>query len=233
MQNRHATGGLPATEAPSATCASGLHRKSGFRPGLGVNDGMADDYIALVEGWQSADGESVFDQALAPKPVVSLDVIAEQMSAGQIRQMGSALLKLADALDDNWDPARVRASHHCLSQAGRIERNALRLAQVALRTRAAALRRGRHLSRDWFGEPAWEMLLELFIQFSGGARVSTKSLAIASGAPDTTALRIMDRLESARLIARSPSQTDKRVTLVSLTREGVVAVGSVLMEAES
>jgi DNA-binding MarR family transcriptional regulator len=76
------------------------------------------------------------------------------------------------------------------------------------------------------------MLLELFIQFSGGARVSTKSLVIASGTSDTTGLRLIDRLEEAGLVERSPSQMDKRVTLVSLTRQGVIAVGKVLAEAE-
>jgi DNA-binding IclR family transcriptional regulator len=77
------------------------------------------------------------------------------------------------------------------------------------------------------------MLLELFIQFAGGARVSTKCLVIASGAPDTTALRMIDRLVESGLVERAPSQTDKRVTLINLTREGVVAVGMVLTEAEA
>lgn len=169
---------------------------------------------------------------MASSPGATLDMIAQQFSVEQMRQLGCSLLKLADALDDDWNPAKVRSVHNWLTQAGQIERNSLRLAQTAVRMRAMAHRRTRHLSGEWFGEPAWEMLLELFIQFAGGARVSTKSLAIASGAPDTTALRIIDRLAEASLIERSPSQMDRRVTLVSLTRKGVVAVGSILMEAE-
>ena len=72
------------------------------------------------------------------------------------------------------------------------------------------------------------MLLELFIQFAGGAKVSTKSLSLISGSPDTTAHRLIDRLEDAGLIKRSTSTSDKRVTLVELTRKGVLAVGSAL-----
>jgi hypothetical protein len=205
------------------------------RPGLGANDGPADDFIATVEGWPDEAGSLLRadDRSDQAEQQRALDQIAGSFSAGQMRSLGASLLKLADALDDAWHPAGVRSEYHWMTRAGHIERRSLQLAQVAGRLRAAARRRRRHLSGEWFGEPAWEMLLELFIQFSGGARVSTKSLVIASGAADTTALRIMDRLEEAELIQRSPSQTDKRVTLVGLTRRGVVAVGSVLMEAEA
>lgn len=218
-----------AVAAPSEP----VSRQGRMRPGLSANDAQVDDFIALTENWQSADGESVFQQGLASAPATTLDLIAQQLSAGQLRQLGVRLLKLADALDDHCNAAEVHSGYHWLTQAGTIERKSLQLAQVAMRMRAAAHRRSRHLASEWFGEPAWEMLLELFIQFAGGARVSTKSLAIASGAPDTTALRIMDRLVEASMIKRSPSQVDKRVTLVSLTQQGVIAVGSVLMEAEA
>lgn len=232
----HARGTENQQEASSAPTtrqeSTGIIPSTSFRPGLGANDGLADDFIALAENWQGPDGEPILPKQPPALPNLTLDAIAGQFSAGQMRQLGATLLKLADALDDKWNPDEVHSSYHWLTKAGKIERDSLRLAQVATAIRATARRRTRHLSGEWFGEPAWEMLLELFIQFAGGARVSTKSLAIASGAPDTTALRIMDRLEAASLIERSPSQMDKRVTLVSLTREGVVAVGSVLMEAE-
>lgn len=231
-ENPENTSKGPAAQAAAAH-SEPVIRPGGMRPGLNANDGQADDFLALAEGWDCGNGETVFTQGLAMRPTPMLDSIAQHFSPGQLRQLGTTLLKLADSLGDNWHPDQVSSNYHWLDDAGRIERQALRLAQVARRMRDVARRRLRHLSADWFGEPGWEMLLELFIQFAGGARVSTKSLAIASGAPDTTALRIMDRLEAASLIERLPSQADKRVTLVSLTRKGVVAVGSVLMEAES
>lgn len=211
----------------------GIVPRSRSRPGLGVNDGPADDFIAVAEGWESESGASLIGASPPPQPAVTLDMIAGQIAPAQMRQLGSSLLKLADAIDDQWNPDEVRATYHWLTQAGRIERQAIKLAQVATRMRAISRRRCRHLSGEWFGEPAWEMLLELFIQFAGGARVSTKCLVIASGAPDTTALRVIDRLVESGLVERAPSQTDKRVTLINLTREGVVAVGMVLTEAEA
>lgn len=226
-ENQQKTSSTPATRPESTGVVPG----TSIRPGLGANDGLADDFIALAENWQGPDGEPILAKQPSALPDIALDAIAGQFSAGQMRQLGATLLKLADALDDQWKPEEVQSNYHWLTKAGQIERSSLRLAQVAAAMRATARRRTRHLASEWFGEPAWEMLLELFIQFAGGARVSTKSLAIASGAPDTTALRIMDRLEAASMIERSPSQVDKRVTLVNLTKEGVVAVGSVLMEA--
>jgi hypothetical protein len=231
----HARGSENQQETPAAPAihseTTGVIPSAINRPSVGANDGQADDFIALAENWQGPDGEPILPKQRPALPDLTLEAIAGQFSAGQMRQLGATLFKLADALDDNWSPEGVQSSYRWLTMAGKIERSSLRLAQVATSMRAVARRRTRHLSGEWFGEPAWEMLLELFIQFAGGARVSTKSLAIASGAPDTTALRIMDRLEAAALITRSPSQMDKRVTLVSLTQKGVVAVGSVLMEA--
>ena len=222
--------------SPAATTCpetKGIIPSASNRPGLGANDGPADDFIAQAEGWKCENGETVFAQSMMDGPDLTISAIAKRFSPEQMRKLGSSLVKLADMLDDTGEPAGPRSNHHCPNEAGTIERKSHHLAQVAAEMRAVARRRCRHLASEWFGEPAWEMLLELFIQFAEGTRVSTKSLAIASGAPCTTALRIMDRLEAASLIERSPSQMDKRVTLVSLTREGVVAVGSVLMEAES
>lgn len=233
----HATGRENQREtAPASTNCPEAKRiipSASIRPGLGANDGPADDFIAQAEGWECENGETVFTQSLVDGPDLTIGALAQRFSPEQMRKLGSSLVKLADMLDDKSEPAGVRSNYHYPTEAGKIERKSLHLAQVAVGMRAVARRRCRHLASEWFGEPAWEMLLELFIQFAAGARVSTKSLVIASGAPCTTALRIMDRLEAASLIERSPSQMDKRVTLVSLTREGVVAVGSVLMEAES
>ena len=84
------------------------------------------------------------------------------------------------------------------------------------------------IGTEFVGIPAWNMLLELFRQFAGGARVSTKSLQIISRCPETTALRIIDRLEKQGLVERSVSHDDKRFTFVTLTRDGLIKVGSVL-----
>lgn len=84
------------------------------------------------------------------------------------------------------------------------------------------------IGADLVGIPAWNMLLELFKQFAGGAKVSTKSLQIIARCPETTALRVIDRLEQRGLVMRSYTNDDKRVTFVSLTQDGVTKVGTIL-----
>jgi DNA-binding MarR family transcriptional regulator len=210
------------------------------RLSLGANDGPVDDLLEMADRWEAETGHSIFPQfAISADKAASreeathvgaLDQIAKQFSPTQMRQLGESILKLADALDQAWDPAAVRSSYHWITRAGRIERQALVLAQVAILMRNRAKRRARYISKEFISEPAWKMLLELFIQFAGGAEVSTKSLCIVSDVPDTTALRVIEKMESANLVERSQSLVDKRVTLVRLTRQGIVAVGSILME---
>lgn len=210
------------------------------RLSLGANDGPIDDFLELADRWEAETGNSVFPQFETPSDNASrhdeaaygaaLDQIAKQFSPSQMRQLGESMLKLADALDQAWDPAALRSSYHWITRAGRIERQALNLSQVAILMRDKAKRRTKYIPQVFVAEPAWQMLLELFIQFAGGADVSTKSLCIVSGVPDTTALRLIEKMENADLIERSQSLVDKRVTLVRLTRQGVVAVGSLLME---
>ncbi len=84
------------------------------------------------------------------------------------------------------------------------------------------------MGADLVGISAWNMLLELFKQFAGKAKVSTKSLQIVANCPETTALRIIAKLEERGLVIRSHSDGDRRVTFVELTRDGVTRVGTVL-----
>lgn len=135
---------------------------------------------------------------------------------------------MADSIEQNWDDAYVRSNYPMFSQAARIERNAIPLSLSATKEEYRAKLREETIGLDLLGVPAWNMLLELFKQFAGGAKVSTKSLQLISRCPETTALRIIDRLEQRGIVERCQSSTDKRVTFVSLTREGVVKVGSVL-----
>lgn len=210
---------------------------------IGANDGPVDDFLEMVDGWEDLTGRNLLSDALpsadsseATNAVVASDAleqIAVNFSPREMRELGGSIIKLADALDQNWDPAAVRSTYHWITHAGRIERNSLELAKVAIRSRDNAKRRKRHISPEFFGEPAWEMLLELFIQFSGQADVSTKSLCLVSGVSDTTSLRLLDRLADVSLIERTQSLIDKRVTLVRLTRQGVVAVGSILADQAS
>ncbi len=67
-----------------------------------------------------------------------------------------------------------------------------------------------------FGEPAWDMLVELFIAHCEGATVPTGALGIGSGLSSSSAQRLVQRLEDAQLVVRAPDPDDGRRHFVSL-----------------
>ena len=73
------------------------------------------------------------------------------------------------------------------------------------------------LGADSFRDPAWDMLLDLYVQDSASAGTMVSALCIASGVPQTTALRYIYRLEQLGLVQTTGHPTDQRRTMVSLT----------------
>lgn len=71
-------------------------------------------------------------------------------------------------------------------------------------------RRRRIGGGDVFGDPAWEMLLDLMLANIEGRRVSVSSACIASGAPMSTALRLVGRLVDEGVLCKQPDMTDRR-----------------------
>ncbi len=76
--------------------------------------------------------------------------------------------------------------------------------------------RERFLPADLFGEPAWDMLLDLFVARLEVRDVSVSSLCIAARVPTTTALRWIRTLCEAGLFERRDDLTDARRAFVSL-----------------
>lgn len=159
-----------------------------------------------------------------------LNRVSDELAPDQIRDLAHSLLRLADAIDQDWQPPQGKSIFRWPNALNRIERNAYVLAERAsLESRRRRLRE-KYVPAELLGEPAWDMLLELFQQHAGKARVSTTSLCIASNAPTTTALRYIRLLEEANLVRRIPAEHDRRVTFVELTDHGVLAVGRYLGE---
>lgn len=63
---------------------------------------------------------------------------------------------------------------------------------------------------ELFGDPAWAMLLDLLLAKIETRRVSVSSACIASGAPMSTALRLVRRLVDEDVLCRLPDEQDKR-----------------------
>lgn len=81
-------------------------------------------------------------------------------------------------------------------------------------------RREQEFGADIFGEPAWDILLDLFIQRVDGRRTSATSASIASRSPTTTALRYIAILEKKGLLTKRVAEHDLRVHYVELSDDG-------------
>lgn len=90
------------------------------------------------------------------------------------------------------------------------------LAQKIIKERR---QRDRWLGADLFGEPVWDMLIDLFISAETQRRVGTSSLCIASGVPATTALRHLAAMEKRGMIVRHPDPHDNRRVFIKLVDE--------------
>ena len=83
-------------------------------------------------------------------------------------------------------------------------------------------RRGRveHFSPAMFGEPAWDLLLALYVTQADTPAPAVSSLAKTAGIAITTAFRWIDYLEEKRLIERERSSEDGRALTVALSEDG-------------
>lgn len=73
------------------------------------------------------------------------------------------------------------------------------------------------LPPEFFGEPAWDMLLDLFVADREAKRISISSACIASGVAATTALRWLSRLEALDMVERNSDANDRRRIFVRIT----------------
>lgn len=96
---------------------------------------------------------------------------------------------------------------------------------AAARDKAAGIlevrkRRETVFGYDLFGEPAWDLMLDLFIQHVDRQKTSSTSAAIAARVPPTTALRYLNSLVRKGLVVRHASDHDLRVQYVALSEYG-------------
>lgn len=99
---------------------------------------------------------------------------------------------------------------------------------VAREIYAERRRRHKFLPADLFGEPTWDILLDLYIAAREERRVPTTSACIGAHVPPTTALRWLRILEARGLIEREDDGRDGRRTFVRLTWRGLAAMDASL-----
>src|SRR6478752_3443507 len=116
-----------------------------------------------------------------------------------------------DARDDPLDEIAQRQAGFARLPAAATGSNPAQdaiLLRTARQIAATRARRAQHFRGELFAEPAWDMLVDLFIAHLEGQQVYVSSLCIAAGVPPTTALRYIQDLERNGEIISSPDNLD-------------------------
>ena len=196
---------------------------------IGANDTVEDELIDLLI-------KAGFDiEVTIPRPKAgprgAKDQQGQAAFCGQMpneqQEFAELLVKVAEEMECSRDatfskPADVSRADAFLLH--RIEALA-RHARLLLDGRRL---RGKFLPVEIFGEPAWDMLLDLFCEQAKGKRTSVTSLCLASAAPGTTSLRYVGILTSYGILERTPSEVDGRVTYLRLSAAGLLRVAAIL-----
>ena len=92
------------------------------------------------------------------------------------------------------------------------------------------------MKAEYFREPAWNILLELYIlTIEGQKEIMMKHVVPTGLVPYSTAVRYIDMLDAEGELLREKIDRDRRVTLVFLTDQGRVKIEtalSAMIEAE-
>lgn len=83
-----------------------------------------------------------------------------------------------------------------------------------------------------FGEPVWDMLLDLAIAKFKGKRLSVTSVCIGSCVPSTTALRWVGAMVDMGWAEREDDEVDARRSFLSLSKSGTDLIKKYLTECE-
>ena len=84
--------------------------------------------------------------------------------------------------------------------------------------------RARFFDPALFGDPAWDMLLDLTAAHGEAAQVSVTSLCIAAGVPATTALRWLTQMVETGIFLRVPDPADRRRAFIALSDKAISAM---------
>lgn len=122
-----------------------------------------------------------------------------------------AFLSAAAARAPNTKAVEISVETRDRAQVARVEVDRI----VKLRRQ-----RDRVLGAKMFADPAWDMLLDLFVRCVDQVSTSISSACLASKVPPTTALRHMAILMEQGLVTKTPSRTDLRKHYVTLSNDG-------------
>jgi DNA-binding MarR family transcriptional regulator len=129
------------------------------------------------------------------------------------------------AVERYWIPDSVMSTLNQHQSAPVDRSNLVNLAKKIREVRAA---RAAVFGPELFGEPAWDLLLALYIAAGDQYRLNVTAACAESNVPESTALRWLSSLGEARLIRYDSNPTDARSRYVALSDAGVAMMDYLL-----
>jgi DNA-binding MarR family transcriptional regulator len=152
---------------------------------------------------------------IPPKARDSIDA-----AAGELALVARQLRKLADACEEyGGDDEKSSERPAPLNP----QRGLAALASRYLHHRRA---RDKLFPPSLFADPAWDILLDLYVAHAERRQISVTSACIASAVPQTTALRWVGRLEKERLVVRTADRSDRRRVWLTLAPTTETAISN-------
>ena len=102
------------------------------------------------------------------------------------------------------------------------------LVDFARRMERARHERALFISPEFFGEPGWSLMLDLYIAHHEGRVVNTSGACFGAAIPQTTGLRWIEKLAVAGLIVRHPHPQDTRFVMIELSEDGLARMTALL-----
>jgi len=143
--------------------------------------------------------------------------------------MGWGMQVMSDRFDIGAEPVsegiddrlrRIRAELEAVETLVRSEAEArITPVEIGRVVRSAREEIGRFFDSSLFADPAFDMLLFVFLEEEEGRQVETSACYRASGVPRTTAVRWINMLLSMGMFENAPHPTDRRLTLLSLSEQ--------------
>lgn len=90
------------------------------------------------------------------------------------------------------------------------------------------LRRAQFFKGELFADPAWDMMLDIFLAEAEGRDTPVMNLCLSSQVPETTTLRWVKTLEHEGIFVRQKDEHDQRRVLVRLSPAAATAMASYL-----
>jgi DNA-binding MarR family transcriptional regulator len=141
--------------------------------------------------------------------------IIEQAASAALPRDHTCGSKIGDLLGQLHDLS-TRLSNILTAETEAVDPSGYRMVADILRLRRL---RDKLFGGDLFGEPAWDMLLEVYAAEWTGRKLSVSGACYASGVPSSTALRWILRLERDGWLRRIGDPSDRRRSWLILSEE--------------